>query len=92
MRIDAINQVSQIYQTSKPKKVAKANEESKSDQYQISRSGKDYQIAKNALSETADIREDKVAELKEAISSGTYNVSAQSVAESIVSKYFESIG
>ena len=37
-----------------------------------------------------DIREEKVAALKEQIASGSYNVSAQEIADSVVSKFFDS--
>ena len=46
MRIDALNQVSQLYQTSKPKKVLKNKENDTSDKFEISQSAKDYQTAK----------------------------------------------
>ncbi len=91
MRIDAYSQVSQIYQANKLKKTVKTSETRAKDQYQISRSGKDYQIAKQALSEVPDVREDKVAALKEAFASGTYNVSSQEIAESMVSKFYDTL-
>lgn len=89
MRIDALNQVSQLYQTNKTKKISKSNETDKRDQFEISQSAKDYQVAKKALSQTPDIREDKVADIKNAMASGTYNVSAQEIADKMVSKYFD---
>ena len=85
MRIDALNQVSQLYQTSKPKKVLKNKENDTSDKFEIS------QTAKAAVKTSSDIREDKVAELKEAVTSGTYNVSAAEIADKMVGKYFDSI-
>lgn len=51
----------------------------------------DYQIAKQAVKDTEDVREDKVNKYKDAIASGTYNVSSQEVAEKMVSKYFDSL-
>lgn len=91
MRIDAYNQVSQLYQATKPKKVSGLNETKKTDQCQISQSGKDYQAAKNAISQMPDVREEKVQSLKEEISSGTYNVSAQEIAEAMTSRFFDSL-
>ncbi len=91
MRIDALNQVSQLYQANKPKKVVKNKENDKSDKFEISQSAKDYQTAKAAVKASSDIREDKVSELKEAVASGTYNVSAAEIADKMVSKYFDSI-
>lgn len=92
MRIDAFNQISQLYQASKPKKVAKTGTSSLQDQYRISNKGQDYQVAKNALAKLPDVREDKVAELKAAMESGTYNVSSQEIADAMVSKFYEAIG
>lgn len=89
MRIDALNQVSHLYQANKTKKISKSSETEKKDQFEISQSAKDYQTAKKALSQTPDIREDKVAEIKNAMNTGTYNVSAQEIADKMVSKYFD---
>ncbi len=90
MRVDALNQVSQLYQQTKPKKVTQTDKSYAKDELHISRSAQDYQIAKNAVSEAPDVREDKIAELKEALASGTYNVSSQEIAEKMVNKYFDS--
>lgn len=89
MRIDALNQVSHLYQANKTKKISKSSETEKKDQFEISQSAKDYQTAKKALSQTPDIREDKVTEIKNAMNTGTYNVSAQEIADKMVSKYFD---
>ena len=50
MRIDAYNQIATLYNTTKPSK-AKSTAEitSARDQVQISRAGRDYQIAKQAV-------------------------------------------
>lgn len=92
MRIDAYNQINQLYQTTKPKKVTKAGGNTATDQYKVSSKGQDYQIAKNALSELPDIRADKVADMKQALASGSYNVSSQEIADSLVSRFFDSVG
>lgn len=89
MRVDAINHVSQLYQSTKTKSVDRSKEVSKRDAYEISQSAKDYQVAKNAIAESSDVREDRVAEMKEALASGTYNVSSQEIAEKMVSSYFD---
>ncbi|MCD7824818.1 MAG: flagellar biosynthesis anti-sigma factor FlgM [Clostridiaceae bacterium] len=89
MRVDALNHVSQVYQPSSAKKVGKADDVKKQDAYEISQSARDYQVAKKAVSEAADVREDKVAYYKEALASGTYNVSSQEIAEKIVSRCFD---
>lgn len=91
MRVDAYNQINQLYQATKPKKTAKKEGGTFADHYKVSSKGQDYQIAKNALSQTSDVRADRVAELKEQIASGSYNVSSQEIADSLVSKLFDSV-
>jgi negative regulator of flagellin synthesis FlgM len=92
MRVDAYNQINQLYQTSKPRKTTKVSGTTAADQYKVSSKGQDYQIAKNALSAVSDVREDKVAQYKEALASGSYNVSSQEIADSLVSKFFDTVG
>lgn len=88
MRIDAYNQITQIYGTQKRMNTQKAAEAgSFSDQLSISRAGRDYQIAKNAVSEASDIREDKVAQLKTMVDSGTYHVEPGDFASKLLEKY-----
>lgn len=91
MRVDALNQVSQLYNQTKPKKVTQTNKSYARDEFQISQTAQDYQIAKKAVSEVSEVREEKVAEFKEALASGTYNVSSQEIADKMVSKYFDSL-
>ncbi len=88
MRVDAYNKVNQLYQTSATKKVASTNKVSSSDSLVISQSGKDYQIAKQAVQNVPDVREDKVAQIKAAMASGTYNVTAEELADKLVDSYF----
>ena len=59
MRIDAYNQIAAMYKTTKPSKVKNTAETASArDQVQISRAGRDYQIAKQAVAAASDIRED----------------------------------
>ena len=88
MRIEAYNQVAQLYQTSNNKNVtqsAKANSMGR-DEVQISSAGKDYHRAKAAVAEAADIREDLVADIKARIKDGTYDVSPDDFAEKLLSQ------
>ena len=63
MRIDAYNQIAQVYKTTSAAKLQKTeNARHGRDEVQISSFGRDYQIAKQAVTEAADIREDKVAD------------------------------
>lgn len=56
MRIEAYNQVQQLYNTRKPGQVKKSAGASFSDQVQISRFGKDIQTAKTAVADCPDVR------------------------------------
>lgn len=91
MRIDAYNAISQVYQTNtnyKSKAVGKAYG---SDKVEISSFGKEYQIAKAAVSKAPDVREDKVAEIKAMMSAGTYHVSGMDFANKLVDGYSSEI-
>ena len=59
------------------------------DQLQISQAGRDFQIAKQAVANASDIREDKVAELKTKVDSGNYQVDAGDFASKLLEKYNE---
>lgn len=87
MRIDAYNQISQIYQTNNKYKTQKTTSVSARDKVEISSMGKAYQTAKSAVNEAADVREDKIADIKSRLDNGTYNVSAESFADKLLGKY-----
>ncbi len=92
MRIDAYNQVAQAYGVNKVKKASSAYSAGGAgaiDQVSFSSIGRDMQIAKTALANVPDIREDKVAAIKSAIADGTYNVSNETFAEKLASAYAE---
>ena len=87
MRIEAYTQVQQVYQQKNTNKNQKTSSTSFSDQLEISSVGKDYNIAKNAVKNSPDIREEKVASIKEAVQNGTYEVSTDSFANKLLEKY-----
>ena len=88
MRVEAYNQVAQLYNREKTQKVQNTKQMSTGrDEVQISSMGRDYQIAKQAVAETSDIREDKVAALSAKVKSGTYDVSNEAFAEKLLEKY-----
>ena len=60
MRIDAMNQVSQLYSSKATKKTGQAGGLSFSDSLEISRVGRDMQVAKAAVAAAPDVREDRV--------------------------------
>lgn len=88
MRIEAYNQVAQVYQTTGSTKNKSVNAVSAGrDEVQISSFGRDYQIAKQAVAEASDIREDRVAEIKASVNSGNYSVSVNDFAKKLLEKY-----
>ncbi|MCM1157902.1 MAG: flagellar biosynthesis anti-sigma factor FlgM [Bacteroidales bacterium] len=92
MRISSYNQVAQVYGSQSVKKSYKANSvnaTSSLDKISFSTVGKDIQVAKNALNEVPDVREDKVRELKERMANGTYQVSAESFADKLMAAFDE---
>lgn len=87
MRVEAYNQVTGLYRASKTARVAETQVSVGRDDVQISRSGRDFQVAKKAVKESADVREDKVAQLKAKIDAGEYQVSADDFAAKLMERY-----
>ena len=89
MRIDAYNQIAQLYGAQKAYNTQKTNKTASmgSDQLSISQVGYSYQAAKSAVSEASDVREDKVAKLKAQIEAGTYSVDPEDFAAKLLEKY-----
>lgn len=88
MRIEAYNQVTQLYKSNKSAKAQGAyGAPTVRDEVTISQTGHDYQIAKQAVAEASDIREDKVALLKTRVESGNYNVDSGDFASKLLEKY-----
>ncbi|MBE5847974.1 MAG: flagellar biosynthesis anti-sigma factor FlgM [Lachnospiraceae bacterium] len=89
MRIEAYNQVQQLFQakqTAKQEKVAKGGF---SDKLQISNLGKDLQVGKQAVRNASDIRKELVDPIKKAVQNGTYSVTPESFAAKLMEKYDE---
>lgn len=89
MRIEAYNQVQQVYQTKRTGKTQKSASVSRTDRLQISSFGKDIQAAKAAVASAPDIREELTTPIREKIQDGTYEVSNESFAEKLIKKYEE---
>ena len=88
MRVETYNQIAALYKTNKTAKTQGiAGTGSARDEVQISSFGRDYQIAKQAVAETSDIREDKVSELKSSVQSGKYQVDSGDFASKLLEKY-----
>lgn len=88
MRIDAYNAINQVYNTKKTKNVANSSYTGGTDKVEISSFGQAYQIAKKAIAETPEIREDRVAEVKIRIKNGDYDVEDEALANMLIEKYF----
>ena len=89
MRIEAYNQVQQLYQAQKVNKTQKASSVHRADQVHISSIGKDIQTAKTAVAGSPDVREELIAPIKAKVQSGTYQVETGSFAEKLLQKYEE---
>ena len=87
MRIDAMSEISQLYQSNGTRKKIGTTSVCKKDSVEISEFGKDLQVAKQAVAQTEDVRMDKVEELKARIANGTYNVPMGALADKLLSGF-----
>ena len=87
MRIDAYTRVQQVYGNQNTSKLKKEKTHSFSDQLQISSLGKDIQIAKQAVKNSPDIREDVTASIKADMDAGIYHVDSDKFAERLFENY-----
>ena len=86
MRIEAYNQIQQIYQTSKVKKTPAGGNASQTDQLQFSSFGKEIRTAQAALSGVPDIREELTTSIKARVQNNTYSVDNVSFAEKLLQR------
>lgn len=70
-------------QSAKTKKVSK-NSADRKDSVELSESAKSFKVALEAYKKANDVNSKKVQDLKKEISSGTYKVDADKVADSIL--------
>lgn len=61
----------------------------KKDVISISNQAKDYQVAMKALKDVPDVRQDKIREIEEKYSGGTYNVNGRDIADKIVKSHLD---
>lgn len=90
MRIDAYNQIQQVYATGQIKKNDDTKGKSKTsfmDELRLSSMGIDATLAKNAVETAPDVREEKVAAIKEQIDNGTYEVDMDDFAGKLLERY-----
>ena len=87
MRIDSYMQVNQVYGPKSTRRTPYAAQAgATSDALEISDFGNAYQVAKQAAKGGTPVREDKVAEIKEQLANGTYNVPISAVAEKMANQ------
>ncbi len=92
MRIDAYNQISQIYAANRTQKVNQTSRVSGAkDEFKLSSKGRDMQIANQAVAESSGVREDKVAAIKQQMDSGKYQVDTGDFASLLMSKFNSAI-
>ena len=84
MRIEAYTQVQQVYKTNKAARSEATKKTSFADAVEISNLGKDIQVAKQAVKNAPDVREDLVASYKEQMKAGTYSVTAEQLANKLL--------
>ncbi|WP_029502249.1 flagellar biosynthesis anti-sigma factor FlgM [Lachnoclostridium phytofermentans] len=89
MRIDALSKINQLYKANDTRKVSKSYDGNKKDSVEISQMGKDFQIAKQAVSAAPDIRQEKVEEIKQKLASGDYEISLEDLADKMIKDFFE---
>ena len=87
-----------LEQTSRKRNVEKVSANDKqnavaveSDAVSISEKGKDVSEMTRTLKEMPDVRADKIADLKERIANGTYNVSGKDIASKIINTALEDV-
>ena len=87
MRIDAMSEISQLYQVSSTRKKTEKSSSYTKDSVEISGFGRELQIAKQAVAQAEDVREDRVQELKAQMANGTYNVPMSALADKLLNGF-----
>ncbi len=87
MRIDAFNRVSQLYQANSTKKTLNTGKKGNPDRVEISRLGHDVQAARTAVAKAPDIREDRIAAIRESMDAGTYSLDMDALADKLLAGY-----
>lgn len=91
MRIDAFNKISELYKASSSRSTTKVKGSSFSDTLEISQTGKDYQLAKQIVARTPDVREAKIEDIKKRMEAGVYNITIEELADKMVENYMDQV-
>lgn len=92
MRIEAYTQIQQLYNSRKTTKPKTASSVSFSDQLELSSAGKDLQIAKQAVKNSPDIREELTSDIMARMQAGTYQIDSGAFADKLIQKMEEASG
>ena len=87
MRITRAPQINDIYKPNANSKQQRLSRAEEKDSVTISEHGKDFQSVLKAIKDSPEVREDKVNRIKSQIENGTYNVSAEEIANKMVNNY-----
>ena len=88
MRIEAYNQLQQVYNTRKVRPAAATQQSAKvTDTVQISSIGRDILTAKNAVKDAPDVRAEVVEPIRSRVQSGTYSVPTTDFADKLAESY-----
>ena len=87
MRIDAMSEITQLYQVNNVRKKTEKSSGYSKDSVEISSFGRDLQIAKQAVAQAEDVRTEKVQELKTSMANGTYNVPMSALADKLLNGF-----
>ena len=87
MRIDAMSEISQLYQANSVRKKTEKPASYSKDSVEISSFGRDLQIAKQAVAQAEDVRTEKIQELKTSMENGTYNVPMSALADKLLNGF-----
>ena len=91
VRIQGVNNVMQAYKANMTTSASKVEKVKERDSLQISRQGRDLQVAKQALKSASDVREEKVKAIKQQMEAGTYQVSNKELAEKMAETMFDTL-
>lgn len=85
--------ISEIYKIARAENIKKtqaaAKNNTKSDEISISNKAKEYQMAMKAVKNVPDIREEKVASVKEKMDQGGYDKIDEKMLDQFIDRYFD---
>lgn len=88
MRIDAFSQITQAYGVNVKPKTTAVNKITSTDKVEISSFAKELQSVRQMVNSAPDVREEKVADIKDKLAKGTYNVDSEIFADKMLDKFY----